>query len=243
MTASPLPEPPKTLDVKRLADNLPENWSILRQLIGDMGAAHSARSDLIIAADLAGRLVEFQADRHNMSKELAEDTGIAFLFATVILYARATKSKSNHRKSFDLRAKMEPQELEAHRLICELRDDAIAHYGPGKIVAGMQIRDDHMFLVDGTQLLFASRNLAGSRSLAELIHRQTQRALLLMQRVHDQRESELIDYLNEHGDQFVRSGLWKSAMVDLVEAVGSEMAAQLNALPRVGKHRLSDSTS
>jgi len=235
--------PGKTLDLKVLAETLPESWSKLRQLIVDLTAVHSAHTDLTLAADLAERLLQVHQARDKMPRQFAADAAIAFLWTAITCYARATKSGSKHRKTFDIRRFMDAEELERHDLICALRDDAIAHYGPGKFEADGSLRSDHIFLVKGGQIFFASRNLTGSLAVADKVRVQAQRALIVMQRLHEEKESAVVDYLNEHGDELVRLGFWKPAVVDLAEAIGAEMAAEIMEGPRVGRRRLSDDGS
>lgn len=55
----------------------------------------------------------------------------ALLSQAIILYVRAAKTTSKHRTPLPLRAKMPLELVSAHERMVALRDNAIAHFGPG----------------------------------------------------------------------------------------------------------------
>jgi hypothetical protein len=55
----------------------------------------------------------------------------ALLSQAIILYVRATKTKSKHRTFVPVAQKLPAALGRAHKLMIALRDNAIAHYGPG----------------------------------------------------------------------------------------------------------------
>jgi hypothetical protein len=225
-------------DLLRLSELLPATDKRLRQLISDTHALHSAHSDLKLATDFAARLITLQTTSQ-LPREFTEDCCLALMCSAIVFYARATKSDSDHRKTFDLRRLMDEHERENHDLICRLRDDAMAHYGPGEI-GSVTVREDRLFVsAADNKVLCTTRNIAGSETLAHVIRQQSQRSLLLMQRLFEQKQLELIDALNRAAECDGFLVTWDDARVDLREALGTTMAEKILSGPRVGTRRLS----
>ena len=63
-------------------------------------------------------------------------TQLALIQNAILLYARATKSASKTRKTYQIDQKFTYDEKLVHAEIVGLRDDAIAHYGNGKNYSG-----------------------------------------------------------------------------------------------------------
>lgn len=57
--------------------------------------------------------------------------GRALLVQAVTLYVRATKTRSNARKPVAISEAFSKDERAVHQRICNIRDDALAHYGVG----------------------------------------------------------------------------------------------------------------
>jgi catechol 2,3-dioxygenase-like lactoylglutathione lyase family enzyme len=234
------------IDLLAFADALCEvdgDATRIANLIRTTSDLHSAYSDLKMAADFATRALGFEQVEESLElpSDFVDDCCLALICSAIVFYARATQSESDHRKTFDIRPKLDPSELAEHRLICELRDDAIAHYGPGNLNEDVQLREDRIFLPEGGQnLMFASRQMGRSTSLADLIRRQAQRALLIMLRLFQDREAKMVEALNVAIDANPKiADLAGRFERDLNEAFGSaEAAAIALAAPRVGTRRI-----
>lgn len=228
----------EVVDLSRFAAALPAGHEPLKQLIKDTIDVHSAHSDLKIAHDSAARFIDLNRSK-GFPREFVEDCGLSLLVTGIIFYTRATKSGSEHRKTFDLRPKFDELEHQNHDLLVRLRDDAMAHYGPGKLGAET-VREDSLYFAIPQQKLFStSRNICGSENLGHLIRRQSQRALILMQRLYEEKQVKLLDWLKELPDTETIAAALQSAIFDLKNLIGDEMADQIGIGPFVGTKRLS----
>ena len=63
-------------------------------------------------------------------------TELALLNNALVLYARATKTTSKQRGTFDLRSSFSEEQKVVHEELCDLRDHAIAHFGSGGSYGG-----------------------------------------------------------------------------------------------------------
>lgn len=90
----------------------------------------STLADLEMAAESCGAMAEKKADIMFGGK-LWRSIGYALQCHAILFYARGLKTRSQTRRTFDIRAKLDDEGKAAHKKICELRDDAIAHFGSG----------------------------------------------------------------------------------------------------------------
>jgi hypothetical protein len=118
------------IDLEKLAGELPVELIRTRNLILSVLDIHSARSDLRVAADLSARAIAMIDDPPDIEPKAYEDIILALTSSAIIYYAKATKSGSDHRGTFDIRAYFDEREKATHTDLCKLRDDAVAHYGP-----------------------------------------------------------------------------------------------------------------
>lgn len=127
--AEPTPEP--TFNLTALAERILLEKRH-RPLAGKIQRASDFHS---LSTDLAMALEALDAFDRILAKDIEDfDTDAlksALLNNALILYARATKSQSNVRKTFDLRSKLTDAQKAIHRELIELRDDAVAHFGSG----------------------------------------------------------------------------------------------------------------
>lgn len=233
---------PRGIDLVAFSDSLTDEHKRLRGLIRDVRDTHSAYSDLRVAADLAGRAIDLANVAGQLPPQLVEDHTLALLSTAIITYSRATSTTSDHRKTFDLRSRFDENELRDHNLICKLRDDGFAHYGPGGLELGTAIRDDRLILPAGDQhVIFASKHFVRSNSLAHVVRRQAQRAALLTLRSVRDRESAMVQALNaETAKDPSFATMARNFEVNLAEVFGSlELANRILAGPRVGSPRYS----
>lgn len=228
----------EVIDLCQLALSLPDERKGLKQLIKDTIDIHSAHSDLKIANELAARFIALEK-AEGFPRDVRDDLGLSLLVTGIVFYARATKTSSKHRKTFQIRSKLDANETADHDLMIRLRDDALAHFCPGKLGNDTVREDMLVFSIPHQKLFSTSRNICGSGSLAEVIRRQSQRAMLLMQRLYEDRQLKLLEALRPLPDCPDTNELLVAAMAQLKDIIGPEMAAQIEKGPFVGASRLS----
>jgi hypothetical protein len=221
------------IDLRRLADELPDGFEDLRRLIVRVLDLNSSRTDLRLAADFAHHALSIIRQPRPSASPLQEDVILALTSSAVIYYARATKSSSDHRRTFNLRCHFDTGEIERHDLLCRLRDDAIAHFGPGELPDGPQLRSDYLIVSPQGQLVAVSRNTYGTEQFAETIFQQAQRASLIMQRLFHEEEAKLIEALNGFASEPALNAAKEASTVDLAETLGNAKIAA-NILKRRG---------
>lgn len=234
----------KVIDLAKFDRELPNSHFKTKSLIRSTIDLHSAHTDLALAGDFILRAIEFQEQAEKFPPAVVEDCTIGLICASVVFYARATKSESHHRITFDMRRHFDAEEKKQHELLCSLRDDAIAHYGPGPITASLSMRSDRAFFPEGVdKLLFTSRQLSGSLSICHRIRQQVQRALLISQRLFEERDRMLVDALHKLDfDDPVIKAAWDGSQTTLEDTLGDEkMADQILRGPHFGHLRFSGS--
>lgn len=227
------------IDLPRFAVELPEGFERLRGLIDSILDLHSAWSDLRIASDQAFQAVAMLGQRPQQMDPSFQDRLLALVSSAVIYYVRATKSSSDHRRTFDIRSHFEANESSVHQRLCNLRDDAVAHYGPGLLTDDVKLRSDHLVVANTGRLVGISRHTYAAPEFVASLARQAQRAVLIMQRLFHEREALLVDELNAHSDDPALDAAKTASTVDLGEAIGDpEMARRILDGPQVGHLRL-----
>jgi len=194
-----------------------------------------------MANDFASRAIALSKGQTTLPSDFVDDCTVAFISMAAVYYARATNTQSKHRKTFEIRTRLDEAELRDHDLICGLRDDAIAHYGPGVLGPDDNFRADYMLLPeDGQQIVMLSRQTARNRAFAELVRRQSQRALILTQRSVHEREVEMVSALNDAVAIHPALGvLARDHTLDLDDLFGDpDLAKRALAGPRVGTRRI-----
>lgn len=106
----------------------------------DLLDLRSAQGMLAILADVTGTCRR-QGRGFNPSEGL---TARALIVSAVIHYCRATHTKSNHKPRADFAKAYSPAEMLAHQQVQKLRDDALAHWGPGDDGTGQLWHDNRV---------------------------------------------------------------------------------------------------
>lgn len=210
---------PKAIDLVAASAEMPDQHKRLAKIILQARDAHSAHTDLASAFDMITSLPE-AALAADGGVEWANHAVSALLTTTILLYARATKSNSNHRATLDLHAFFSNEERKEHDWICNLRDDALAHYGPGEIFNGAHWHQEMVMLPldrpNDARILMASRRVAASPEVVSRVKQQVHRALILAQRIIQRRDEALVDEAEkamDSDDQF--TAFLKRFVIDL----------------------------
>lgn len=234
-----------TINLRELAKKIEDTHGKTARKIVQLSDLSSIKIDLCFADDQI-RLLSGARDAALKSEAGTADqiVPMALLMSSVVLYARAMKSKSNHRMTFDIRTKFSDVERARHMAICALRDDAFAHFGPGMGEGSDALQQDGVFAIfdedrGALQIATMSRRKVIDLNLVDLIIAQIQRAILIVeQQIQTRREdvgNELMELLIS-GE--ISKDLWKSCEFDVMELFGDEEAKR-HALagPRTGHQK------
>jgi hypothetical protein len=91
----------------------------------------SIETDLLLALEASEELTVILDDIWRTEEIPKSAVPAALIWYIIVLYARATKTSSNIRKKFDLLRFFSESERAVHDELCNLRDDAVAHFGHG----------------------------------------------------------------------------------------------------------------
>jgi len=131
---TPFPDEPGLYDLQAFAKTLPVggDYKKLRGAISRLATAGSAHADLGLAAThfAAGVALEKARSQGDKNDALTHSISANFNFA-LILYARATQTSSNHRAALNVHHRFGEGERRDHTMLFALRNDAVAHFGPG----------------------------------------------------------------------------------------------------------------
>ena len=197
--------PPRTaLDLLSLKEALPKEQRKLKGLIERLSSANSIKTDLQIAYEMMDSLEEAlkEAEAANEAgvRTWQGNAALALINSAIILYVRATKTSSRHRQTMGFLKHFDEKQKEAHAHLCSLRDDAIAHFGPGATLEGQTWHTEAIFIPldvrDDLRILTASRRLLKQRQLQELAKAQIRTALEIAESETMKRNSDVVAELN-----------------------------------------------
>jgi hypothetical protein len=234
----------RALDLVSLAGGLGDDYRKLKGLIERLRTAHSIKTDLEIAKDLLDGLDEAleaaEAISENGQRSWESNAALAMLNSAIILYARATKTRSDHRRQLGFLDRFTEEEKQAHTHLCKLRDDAIAHYGPGPTLEGQVWHEEALLIPLDTppndlRLMMASRRLIKQRQLQNLAKKQIVSALNFAEEETLKRNSAVVAELNELANESSFITLTARYQIDVAEFFQSEEVANAVLRKREGK--------
>lgn len=229
------------LDLVLAAEALPEQHSKLKRLIFQLRDSHSIRTDLSLAMDFVGTMRVLHSDAaDDQVGGIAENSFLALFYSSLLLYARSTKTQHDHRISFDFRKEYDDEQKVKHDVLCDLRDKALAHYGPGGRYNGPAFQKDGVFIpyyagTDG-RIMTASHRLVIQPQLIVDLQQMVHRALMLAEKRTQTLNQKVTDMLNEGSKTDPELiPLLRKHIVDLSDFLGSKEAADevMNG-PRLG---------
>jgi hypothetical protein len=225
----------EAIDLLAFASALPREYRKLKSLIERLSSAHSIHADLAIAHDMltALEIAQAQADeatKHGAGRTWQADASLALLNSVIILYSRATKTSSRHRGSIAFLKEFSASETEAHEHLCRLRNDAIAHFGPGATLGGQSWHVEKVFVPldnpERLKIMTASRRLIKQAQVQAMARTQVERAVEISLRTTRERNSAVVEELNRLiNDPMIRE-IAARHQCDLVEFFGSEEEAR-----------------
>lgn len=178
----------------------------LKPLAGKIQRAQnlaSLHADTVMAReclDALDALLAVTPADNDLSKSITE---ASLLSNAVMLYARATKTKSDERKDFDLRDRFSPEQKIAHQELCDLRDKAIAHFGSGGSYAGeWQVELVVLDVTDGgARVGVATRRKTLDKGLMRRARAQIEVASALLRDLSREHIDEATDELNKLAEE------------------------------------------
>lgn len=141
----------------------------------------SRQVDLLMARDACDAL-QFSLDRPmNQPPQFREASEIALLSHVVLLYARATKTSSTSRSQYDPRDLLNPEERRVHKELCDLRDDAVAHFGKGGSYAGLWVEEVLVLDMEAARVAIITQRQIVDRQLLARARSHISRVLELLE--------------------------------------------------------------
>ncbi len=190
-------------DLIKAADKLEKEYPDLAGAIRAIRDINSIRVDLTHAFNFAQTMNAMSDEAQKSQADTAlERAHHALLLGAIVLYARAMKSRSDHRKTFDFRPRLNHQDLAMHDQICGLRDDAIAHYGPGIQIGSGGMQKDGLFLAPSNEaegalrIMSVSQRIVINKRFGARLLEHLGRVSLLVQKDFEDRETKLMEKLN-----------------------------------------------
>ncbi|GGC24452.1 hypothetical protein GCM10011371_10120 [Novosphingobium marinum] len=226
------------IDLEKLADALPAEYTQLAGKIRRCRDSHSVHTDLMLASDMIGSVeAAFRATQDGV--EWAQHAVPALVYSAIILYARAIHTGSGHRARINLTKHLTPAQKARHERIVTLRNDALAHYGPGETTEGFTWNEERLVIPldrpNDARIMLASRRVGYAPGLPSEMAVHIAQVLLLAQREIERRDAELVDALNaaiDSDDGFF--DLAAQHKIDLNAMFGGHPAAALLDGDRTG---------
>ena len=220
-------------DLIKVAEKLEVSHPDIAGAIRAIRDINSIRVDLTHAFNFAQTMNEMSDEAQKSQADTAlERAHHALLLGAIVLYSRAMKTKSDHRKTYDFKHRLTELEQEMHDRICGLRDDAVAHFGPGFQIGSAGFQKDGLFLApsneaDGAmRLMSVSQRTVIHKGFGTRLLEHLRRISLLVQRDFEDRETKLMDKLNRlAGNPEVREAL-RNSTTDLAEYMSSAELAE-----------------
>ena len=175
----------------------------LQSLAGKIQRAQelaSLHADLMMAIETLDALDALTATPAAPDDFARSITEAALMSNAVVLYARATKTKSDERNDFDLSSRFSPEEKVVHQELVDLRDKAIAHFGSGGSYLG-EWKAELVVLEasvkgDG-RVGVATRRKMLDKNLVKRARVQIEKACTLMRGISREKVDEVTDELNK----------------------------------------------
>ncbi len=153
----------------------------------------SRQVDLLMALDACDAL-RFSLDcPMKQPPRFREASDAALLSHVVLLYARATKTGSTSRSQYDPRKLLNSDELRVHEELCDLRDDAVAHFGKGGSYLGTWVEEVLVLDTAAAKVATITRRQVVDRFLLARARAQISRVLELL----EPRARQAIDVVTE----------------------------------------------
>lgn len=219
------------IDLEKLAEALPPAYAPLAGKIRRCRDTHAVHSDLMHAAEMVDSVgPAFEAAQSGTA--WAQKAVPALMHNAIILYARATHSGSDHRSRINLTKHFDADQMALHNRLIALRNDALAHYGPGEITGGFAWNEERLLIALGPpnhgSIMAASRRVGYAPYLPSQMATHIAQVLSLARREVERRDADLANALN--GGILASGEVFDMAMqhtINIGQMFGSHPAAAL----------------
>lgn len=224
------PKPDVVYDLRRFASALPDPHRDLGKKIRRWIDAHSIATDLSLAHDCV-----LSALRLESTSRVSVDLAVmALMQSAVMAYSRALERHSEHRGTVSIKGRFSPEQIDLHARLCDLRDEALAHFGPAG--TGQPWSEDHALLLQTGihwQPVITSRRSLFDRSFAMALKQHLEATHAMVIEVVAERRAAFQNLFDER--------LHQSEVADILEASTLSRAeiTQFKAIfdtPREGRH-------
>lgn len=189
----------EVIDLTAAANELLDSHRSLAFKIRRFSDVHSAHTDLDNALDMVNSVAS-AVTLADKGEEWAKCAIQALTYSAVILYVRATKSSSKHRGVLDLSKQFNPAEAEFHKHLCDLRDDAIAHFGPGAMPNGSAWHEERALWpldrIEDARMIVVSKRIGYDPNFVRDLSAHIRSSMLLAQRKLEDAELVLHEALD-----------------------------------------------
>lgn len=234
----------QVIDLVTAAHSLPDEYQKLTHLIYQLRDSNSIRTDLTLANDFIFTMGVIRGDATTQGAGgHAENAFLALFYSAIVLYVRATKTQHDNRRSFDFVKDYDEEQRQKHRVLCDLRDHALSHYGTGGIYNGPAFQRDGVFVASGPQsdgqIMTLSQRLVIQPQLIADLGQMAHRALMLADKRTQILNQKVVDAINEASSASPDLlPVLREHSTDLADFLGSDEAANtLLTGARVGYKR------
>lgn len=113
-------------DLRQLSKNLPRQFSKLSRIIRKYLNAHSWSADIRISQEYIDDAIKW----HKTRRSSMSHAKTALLHGAILGYARVFDTATSHRPDLKIGEKFDPEQMLFHSQLMELRNEALAHFGP-----------------------------------------------------------------------------------------------------------------
>lgn len=213
----------QVIDLLSAADDLQPSFPAVAHKIRGLSNCHSIKSDLDMALDMVKSCPE-ASRAADQGLGWAQHASMAMMHSAIVFYARGVNTSSKHRITLDLRSKLTEQQRRFHDLLCQLRDDAVAHFGPGELPTGFTFHDEKLMLPidrpEGSSVLMVSRRAAFAPEFTAQFRDHLCRVLLLLQREIAKREEQVLQEISQHDQKPGLEAVLRAHVKTAGEAMG-----------------------
>jgi len=191
--------PQIAIDLEELADALPPRYKPLAGKIRRCRDSNSVFTDLLHASNMIGSVRQAH-EAANSGTDWAQNAVPALVYSAIILYVRATHSGSDHRARINLAKGFNAAQRAMHTRLVSLRNDALAHYGPGETGEGYAWNEERLVIPiqspNRNMLMLASRRIGFAPALPNEMASHIAEVIPLAKAEADRRNAELIAALD-----------------------------------------------
>lgn len=197
-------------DLKRMARTIAAaKGKSLKTTIDRHVFLRSCITDLKLAKALVNTLNQSIANELDSTNDGETPEQFALMFASVSLYARATKtaSKRGARGSFDIRSSLDANQKKDHSQIVTIRDTAFAHLSLTHSIGQQTWNYDDLILIDivkGWRVVTVAKRIYWYKDTLARLGEMLNVALAIIEKQSEKTSSDLIEMISSDPAMMVR---------------------------------------